>query len=259
MRKWFAITIVSVIYYTIAWYALSVFDAGLVATAVILYGVPSILLAYYSYAPAVVLITVSAIGIGLSMLLESVAHIYGLWYTLGAAETRLFGLVPAETMIAAMMQSIFFVLLYELFFDDGVYNRSSLRTRMGSFLLFTFAAMLLIMIQQYWLAGFFLTYSYVWMVLVICACVVAAMGVYRYYSITFFNRIRNFTLLAAIPSAMAMALAVINTHKVFANPEQYIFTLTIFEEMVPFEEVLLIFAVPFLIATIYELYLDDKS
>ena len=80
MHRWIAIFSFAIVYYALAWYGLYVFDAGLVVTGLFLYGVPAFLLAHYSYAPTPVILSVACLGLGLGVILESTAHIYGLWY-----------------------------------------------------------------------------------------------------------------------------------------------------------------------------------
>lgn len=259
MNRWLIISFASIFYYVLAVYGLFQFDAGLVITSVVLFGFPSVLLAHYSYAPAPVILSVASLGLGLGILLEGIAHIYGLWYTLGFSETRLFGLVPFEVLISYTFQVTFLALLYEMFFDDGKYTLSSARHRMVAFVVFAFSTLTLLFIHQVWFTGVFLSYSYVWIIGIIAASCLATLGVYRIYSVRFFDRITQFTLLGAVPCAMATSLAITNSHKFFANPDQYLFTLNLFGEMIPIEEIMLIFALPFLVATIYELYLDDRS
>jgi len=250
---------IAILYYALAWQMLSAFDAGIVATAVVLFGLPSLLLGYYSYAPLPVIVSVATFGLAIAVLLEGVAHVYGLWYTLGIDAGRLFGLVPTEVLIVTTLEVIFLVFLYELFFDDGVYTTSNARTRFGAIGVFGIGMIILLSLHSLALQKFFIAYSFAWVIGIILACSVAALGVYRVYSVQFFDRLVYFAVLGAVPSLIALSLAITNTHKVFANSSQYLSTVTAFGQSVPIEAFVLVFAVPFFVATIYELYLDDQA
>jgi hypothetical protein len=60
-----------------------------------------------------------------------------------------------------------------------------------------------------------------------------------------------------LPLCANLILAVANNHKIFAYVNDYLFTFTIGGNLVPLEEIVLAFVMPFFVATFYELYLDD--
>jgi hypothetical protein len=245
-------------YFSIVTFGLLAFDAGSLTSALFLFGFPAMLMVRFSSAPAGVLIVVATFGAGLAILLEGIAHTYGIWYSLGVEELRLFGLIPIEVIGSSIAQTLFLVLLYELLFDDGEYSESHARHRFLSFGVFALGVVLLLLIHQYVLQGIFLTHSYIWILGILCISAVASLAVTKTLTLRFFDRLVAFTLYSAVPLLLSLLVSVANTHKIFAHETDYLYTLTLFREMVPLEELLLVLAFPLFVATMYELYLDDR-
>lgn len=181
------------VYYALAGYTLYIFESGLLVTSLILFGVPAYVLARYSSAPSFVLSAVVMFGVGLSVLLEGIAHIYGIWYTIGIDELRLFGLIPIEVVVASILQTLFLALLYELIFDDGEYSLSHMSTRLVSLGVFSFSAVLLIALHVYLVQGIFFAHSYIWIIGILIASTLALLGVNRSLTIAFFDKLSAFT------------------------------------------------------------------
>lgn len=259
MHRHVLLAAVGLVYYALCAYALVLFQSGILLSSLMLFGVPAYILARYSAAPSNVLISVMTLGAGLSILFEGIAHIYGIWYTIGVDELRIFGLIPVEVIIASVLQLLFLVLLYELFFDDGEYTQKSVRTRYAAFGVFSIAVISLVAIHEYLLGGIFFTHSYIWLIGSMVASSIAALAVHRSLTPAFFERVLLFSLIAALPLLANLSVAVVNTHRVFAHVHDYLYTITAAGSLVPLEEVLLALALPFFVATFYELYLDDRS
>lgn len=247
------------IYYTLATYALVSFDAGLLVTAVVLFGGPAALLAHFTLAPSAVVIAVGVFGLGLAVILEGVAHLYGLWYSLGITELRLFGILPLEMIGALGLQVVFFALLYEAFFDDGVYTVRSSYERGVFFLAFLVGVLGLFAIHQLFAIHTYLPFAYLWLVISLIGSALTMLILNRRTSIFFFDRIFDFTLMAMFPSGLALYVALVNVHKIFALPSAYIATVPLFGFAVPVEALLVTAALPFLVAVCYEVYLDDRQ
>ncbi len=244
-------------YYAVCGYALLIFESGILLSSIALFGVPAYVLARYSAAPANVLIAVVTLASGIAILFEGVAHIYGIWYTVGVDELRLFGLIPVEVIFASVLQFLFLVLLYELFFDDGEYTQSSVRTRYMAFGVFSVSVIALVALHQYVLHGILFTHSYLWILGILLLSSLASLAVHRRLTITFFDRVALFSVIAFVPLLVNLLVAVINTHRVFAHVHDYVYTFTVASSLLPLEELLLALTVPFFVAVFYELYLDD--
>ncbi len=248
-----------ILYYAIGIYGLYVFDAGIIVSALILFGVPSLILSRLTLAPPVVLISIALLGGGVAVLFEGIAHIYGLWYTFGIIDARLFGLVSIEMIIAIVMQVIFLALLYEIFFDDGIYTQTSAWKRMSFFGVFFVGVIGLIGIHYLLLDGLFINYSYFWIIGIVLASALAALAMHRNLDVAFFDKIIDFTLVSSIFMGMFLWVSSANSHQLFLNNEEYLYVFYFYGQMVPIEEIMLLFALPFFIGTMYELYLDDAA
>lgn len=259
MHRTLLLFFVAFVYYSIVTYSLLNFGGGILISSLFLFGIPAYALARFSAAPSVVIALVVTLGAGIAILLEGIAHIYGIWYTLGVDELRLFGLVPVEVIITSIVQTLFLALLYELIFDDGEYSTASARSRFFAFGVFSLSVALLVAVHQYVLKGIFFTHSYIWILGILCAATIATLAVTRSLSLRFFDRLCAFTLIASVPLLIGLSVAVANTHKVFAYANDYVYTFTFFGSMVPIEEVLLMLIMPLFVATFYELYLDDRK
>ncbi len=257
--RWILLVALAVGYYVPAWLGLFLIDAGIVATSVILFGIPAIMLARFSAAPPGVLISVAALGLGISIMLEGIAHIYGLWYTIGVEEWRLFGLVPLEVMIATILEVLFLVLLYELLFDDRSYQPLAARARFGAIAVFGVGFTLLLGLYQWLDFSLFFTHSFLAVLLIAFTCTIAALSIHHVYSVQFVDRLVYFTSVGMLPGLIALMLSLSNTHKVYANTPDYLFSFSLYNAYVPLEAVLLVVLLPFFVATAYELYLDDRA
>lgn len=246
-------------YYGVATFALATFDAGLLVTAVVLFGLPALVLSHFTLAPAAVLVSVTLLGLGMATILEGVAHIYGLWYSLGITELRLFGVLPVEMVVALTLQVLAMALLYEVLFDDGTYTQKSAYERGGFFLAFGVAAVGLIVLHEYVAPTLMLAHSYLWLIGSLLAASVLMLMLHREFSIPFLDRVLDFSLIAAVPGALSLWLAAHNVHKVFALEHEYLDMVWLFGQSVPLEELLLLFVIPFFVAVTYELYLDDRA
>jgi len=257
-RNIILLTIIT-LYYAIGAYGLFTFDAGLLVSSVVLFGIPALALSHFTLAPPAVLVSVALFGAGIAVLFEGMAHIYGLWYSLGITEARLFGLVPVEMFAAVIMQVLFLSLLYEVLFDDGVYTPRSAWERMIFFAVFGFAVIVLVAMHQYLVQGLFLSYSYIWIIGSIVAAALAALALHKNISVGFFDKIIDYSVIASIPLGISLWISSVNVHKVFAHTDEYIQTISLYGQQVPLEEIILLFALPFFVGTIYEMYLDDKE
>lgn len=245
------------VYYSLATVGLYMFDAGMLTSTLVLFGIPALTFARFSVAPPLVLVSITMLGAGVAFLLEGIAHMYGLWYSMGILESRLFGIMPLEMLLAIVMQVLFLGLLYEVLFDDGIYTPRSAWQRIGFFTVFSVGVVGLIGIHRYIADDIFLHYSYLWIIGILLSAALAALVLHKNLSVKFFDRAIDFSLIAAIPLAIYLWLSVANVHKVFAHTSEYVAMVSFYGQQIPLEEILLLFALPFFVATIYEMYLDD--
>ena len=245
-------------YFVVATIALSVFGASLLASGIILFGFPTLFLARYSAAPQSVIMTVTAFGAGLALMLETVGHFYGLWYIQSVPVLRLFGVVPLEVILVTFLKVLFVVLLYEMLFDDGQYSRSNARTRFVSFGLFAVAALFLLAAHYFVFQSVYEPTAYYWLSAILLLTSFAMVAVGRTLTLPLFDKVVNFAAVAAVPLLCADFLAAANGYKQFMNilnPIMVPFT----QVTLPLGEILLTLSIPIFVTTVYELYLDDRS
>ncbi len=259
MHRNIVLSFVGIVYYGLCAFALSSFDIGSLGSALVLFGLPAYFLARFSAAPAAVLTSITIFGVGLAVLLEGIAHIYGIWYFVGVEELRIFGALPIEVIIVSVIQTLFLALLYELIFDDGEYSEAPARHRLLSFFVFMFGALALLALHQFLLKDIFFSNSYIWILSTLLACSLATLATLRALSFHFWDRLALFSVVAFVPLFTSLTVAVANTHKVFAHTNEYLWSFTLYGTVVPLEELLLMLCMPLFIATFYELYLDDRK
>ncbi len=255
-HRTFITTAIFLSYYALAWYGLSVFESGLLLTSLVLFGFPAYALARFSAAPGAVMVAVILFGATLGIFLEGIAHVYGLWYTIGIDAARLFGLVPIEAIAATSIQVLFLALLYEALFDDGVYTVAPARMRLWAFAVLALTVAFFVAIEAY-IGARLIESPYQWIVSLLLLACFLALVVYRALTIRFLDRLVYFSFVAAVPLGVSLSLALTNVHKVFGHVSEYAYTYSWFGELVPIEELALILTMPLLVATVYEIYLDD--
>ncbi len=259
MHRNIVLSVLGVVYYGLCAFALSAFDIGSLGTALVLFGFPAYFLARFSAAPSAVITAVTVFGVGMAFLLEGLAHIYGIWYFVGVEELRLFGIIPPEVIIVSVLQTLFLALLYELVFDDGEYSVAPSRHRLLAFFVFVFGAIVLVAIHHFVLKTLFLSYSYIWLLLILIGCSLASLATLRALSFHFWDKLVLFSAISFVPLFVSLTIAVANTHKVFAHTNEYLWSFTLYGTVVPVEELLLMLCFPVFVATFYELYLDDAK
>ena len=72
MHRTVLLIVSACLYFVLGTYGLVIFDAGIILTSIVLFGIPAYVFAHYSAAPTTVLSTVAVFGAGLSILLEGI-------------------------------------------------------------------------------------------------------------------------------------------------------------------------------------------
>ena len=198
-----------------------------------------------------------AAAIVLTTFLEVVAYINGLWYELSPFSLRVFGLFPLESFVAAFVHILFFIVVYEYFFDDRK-TTGRVHPDHAPFLLAGAGGLLSVALAYvYVFSGVFFSYPFALLILLLFVLFVVAIAMTR----TDWRQLCLKTLMFAVSilpfSLVYEYIALANDLRFFANTQEYLYTLNFFGQMVPLEEIVFILIVPFWLATTYELYLDD--
>lgn len=247
------------LYYGLAAYSLHVFEAGLLISNLVLFGLPALLLIHFTVAPSQVLVAATAFGFGLGVLLEGVAGLYGLWYNTSASSLQLFSVLAPETVLVLTLQVLFLVIIYEVLFDDIEYTLRRARERLAFFMVFAVAALGLITLHYLLAPTWQLSYSYLWVVGSLVFSALAVLSLHKRLSVRLFDKAIDFSLAAVLPLGLSLWLMLENGLKVFPAETDYLARIYFFGHTIPLEEVVLLFTLPFLVAIVYEMYLDDRK
>lgn len=259
MHRKVALTAIAFVYYAVSATALYNFNADLLVTALFLYGIPALVLAHFSLVPNPTMVAVAALSVAVGVFMEGVAHAYGLWLVPADGMPLLLSFVPLSALFATVLQILFLVLLYELLFDDGVYRSFQARKKLGLFFAFAAVSIILIIFHELVLGQLFAVGGYVTLVSIIIGTACATLFIERRFTLKLVERLFRFSALAAVPLLIGLTIAVLNQQKLFIEAQHYMATVPFFGSHVPFEELFLLLALPFFIATVYELYLDDRT
>lgn len=127
------------------------------------------------------------------------------------------------------------------------------------FVLFFFGVLVLLALQQFVFRGIFVAYSFIWIIGILVASVLGLAAMHRTLTVRFFDRITNFAIVGAIPLGLALFVGVHSVSIVFPENPEFLGMAWFFGTAVPVEAVALLFAMPFFIGSVYEIYLDDDA
>lgn len=233
------------------------FEANILVVVALLSVLPTVVLWRLERLNSRLLPIMLLLTIALTVVYESTAYINGIWYETSPSEWRVFGLFPVEAFVAAFSHLLYFVVLYEYFFDD----RASSGTKTDRYTKYVVAAAGLILATGlayvYLFSHLIITNAFAAILFDLVALVVIVSAIARKYVWPVLGKTALFAL-AIYPSALAYEyVALANNLRFFANPSEYVYSFTVLNQVVPIEELVFLFLVPFVTALVYELYLDD--
>lgn len=192
--------------------------------------------------------------------IEIFAYINGLWYEISPFSIRIFGLFPLEAYIASFAHILYFIVMYEYFFDDkrNLLNKKNELSQHKAWLSLIFGTVLALALSYLYLfSGLFFSYAY--SLLIVGGSVMFLLLVLLLH--VSWRKIGKKSLMFALsflPVVLIYELVALNNDlRFFANFNEYIYVFNIFGFNLPLEELCFIFLVPFWIAVTYELFLDD--
>ena len=202
--------------------------------------------------PIILLISVS-----ITLFLEVIAYTNGLWYELSPSQLRLFGIIPVEALVAAFAHLLFFVVVYEYFFDDQKTSRRKPTTHLPYLLAGAGCLLALSLGYLYLFSGLLLPYPYVAFLAIGVVVFLAAVAVFHRAWLQVTKKAAIFAVAVYPLSVVYELVALKNDLRFFANTNEYLYTFTVLGEPLPLEELIFILVIPLWLAVIYELYLDD--
>ncbi|MEL6804780.1 MAG: hypothetical protein AAFO91_13470, partial [Bacteroidota bacterium] len=161
-------------------------------------------------------------------------------------------------IVGAALHVLFFILAYEFWFDDG---KTSTRHPMHTFYALALAgvAVALAYAYVYVFSGIFFSYPYALLILVGSVLFFAVVILTHKARLGVLLRTLGFAL-AMLPVSLVYEYVIIkNELRFLANSNEYIAVVPVMDIVVPLEELVLILVLPFCIAVLYELYLDNAK
>lgn len=196
---------------------------------------------------------------GLIVLFEAIAYTNGVWYELSPNELRIFGLFPVEVLIAAFTHLLYYIVVYEYFFDD---KKTSLQNKprvLKNILLAISILIALGLSYIYLFSSLIISYAFGFLLLVGFTLFFVGVGFVRRGWWRVVIKTALFATAIYPISLIYEYVALSNNLRFFANINEYIYSFTVLDQPLPVEELLFIWLVPFWLITIYELYLDDRK
>lgn len=196
----------------------------------------------------------------LTTVIEIFAYINGLWYEISPFSIRLFGLFPMEAYIASFAHILYFIVMYEYFFDDrrNLISKTNEINKHKAWLSLAFGTVLALALSYLYLfSGLFFSYAYA-LLIVGGSIIFLLLVLLLHVSWRKIGRKSFLFALTFLPVALIYEFVALNNDlRFFANYNDYLHVFNLFGFSLPLEELCFIFLVPFWIAVTYELYLDD--
>jgi hypothetical protein len=221
----------------------------------LLCGVPLAVLMYERPLQLGRLLVATALVAVVFVVIDAVAHTTGAWYSIVQSSTRLLG-VSFESVLFAFVHSLYFLVLYEFFFDDGVIQ--SRRQKILLPLMVTLGA--LVVSFFYLFSVELVSFSFLWILAVLfLVLIVTLLFMARGASGKILEKVFWFAVAVWPLSVLMELVALANGVRVFAFTTEYMATVTLFGQVVPLEELVLLLVWPMTLAALYECYLDDTA
>lgn len=189
-------------------------------------------------------------------LIELYAYRTGVWYELSPLDVNLFGGAPLDAYIFSVVHILYFIVLYEYFLDD---NKSVAPSKFASRGIALFGIIYAGAFGYLFVdTSLFIKYPFILLILimsVICGVMALARAVVPRLSVV--KKAATFSLMVLPLSIIFEVVMTANNIRIFANAPQYLYSFSLWGNIIPVEEFLMILLLPFGLVFMYELYLDD--
>lgn len=238
---------------------LVLFDTEILTSAIMLLGAPIAYWWHELYPSRLFIVLASIIAISTTILFETIAHLNGLWLSVSSSTFRLFGLFPVDVVLFNIVLYFYIIFFHEFLVDDKKMYKAVLDRKKKWLLSFVVGTTIGVLCFVLWLGSFVIPYAFslllLGLILAICTAAILSHGNPK--------QVLEKSLLTALlllPIFVVIEIVgTLNVHTVFANPSQYLLTLTVFGELLPIEKVLYMIVAPVWIVSIYELFFDDAQ
>jgi hypothetical protein len=219
----------------------------------LLCGVPLILLVFETNLPLARLLAAVGILSVVMIILDAVAHTTGAWYTVVGSPWRLLG-VTFESVLFAVIHTLYFLVLYEFLFDD-TRVRGIARRKVAAIAAFFLTALIATFyLFSVWLVSF----AFLWVIMLLLVAVVSLMWLaHPGDSKALLSKSIFFGLLVFPLSLLFELIALSGGVRIFAFTSEYVAMVPFFGHTLPLEELFLLILWPTLLVFLYECFIDD--
>lgn len=233
------------------------FEANILWVMLMLTLLPTALFWYLEKLNTRIIPIILVIAFTATLFFETFAYLNGIWYELSPLSSRLFGLIPVEAFIAGFAHWLFFIVVYEYFFDDRKTSRKKTLPFLHYFLAGTASLIAFSLAYVYLFSATFFTFPFALMIVLGFVVFITAIIIFQTKWIRVMPKVLVFALCLLPFSLVYEYVSLQNDLRFFANVNEYIYSFNFLGMSLPVEELLFVFLVPFWMAALYELYLDD--
>lgn len=233
------------------------FEASILWAMLFLSLLPVVLFWYLEKLHTQYIVWLLLITLSVTTFFEVFAYINNLWSELSPFAVRVFGLFPLEVFLISFIHTLYLIVVYEYFFDD---KKSSLQKVLPhtNYLLAGILSLLALAVSYIYLfPGLVFDQPFLALLVLGAFIFTVAIAIFRNTWIQVWRKVLFFSLAIFPTSLIYEYVALNNGFRLFNDSNEFIYQLHFFGQLLPLEELVFIFIVPFWVAMVYELYFDD--
>ncbi len=226
----------------------------MVYVAVLLFGVPVIILLYDTPLPTAKLLISVVLIATVYFVVEYFAQFSGAWYTVTSDTILGFGIpLSVGQLLFGLLHTLYILVLYEYFFDDD----RLMPVRWQPISLTMVCVLSVLLTAVYLFSVHIVTFAFSWLILLLLGTLLCIGLCTKDMPITVWRRMVIFSLAVLPLSFIVELLAIAAGIRIFAFSSEYLWTISIVGQVVPIEELLFLLVWPLLAVVMYEAFLDD--
>ncbi len=213
------------------------------------------ILLYESALPLSRLLGVVGVLAAVIVLIDAVAVLTGSWYNIVTSPWSFYG-VTFESVLFAFCHCFYFLVLYEYLVDDGRMLRSFDRRFLN-----IVAIIIVLLVSAFYLFSIWVvSFAFAWILVLLLFVMLLIMILGQSgHPLALLSKVLMFSLLLWPLSLTFELVSLVGDVRIFAFTSEYIYTLSLFGQAVPVEELFLLLLWPALLALMYESFVDDAS
>jgi hypothetical protein len=215
--------------------------------------IPTIVLLYER--PLALSSLLGSLGVGglMLILIGATGQMTGAWYGVVVSSWQWVG-ISFESILFSLVHTLYLLVLYEFFFDDGR-GGQSLKRHVLPVMCFLTALCLTFL---YLFVVLIVSYAFVWMLVALLGVLFVTLTLAHPRGLrVLLPKVALFAFFTGPLSMSIELVAILRGSQIFAFSSEYIGELHIGSAAVPYEQLTLLFIWPFILALVYELFIDD--